>query len=106
MEYINDWKWVDLDEVESTNDEAKKYAAGTIVSAKRQTAGRGRRGRSWIGLEGNLLVSFHMEFEARVLSRMVIRIGLAVFEAVKYFAEITTVATLPIMPSFSIRIKY
>lgn len=36
----------------STNDEAKKFAAsrcpeGTVISAGCQTAGRGRRGRSW-----------------------------------------------------------
>jgi len=92
MEYINNWKWVDLDVVESTNDEAKKYAVGTMVSAKRQLRGRGRRGRSWIGLRGNLFVSFNMQFEPRILSRSVIRIGLAVFEAVKYFAEFAEIA--------------
>lgn len=38
--------------LDSTNNEAKKFAAhrcpeGTVISAGRQTAGRGRRGRSW-----------------------------------------------------------
>ncbi len=50
------------DEVGSTNAEAMRLAeAGaaefTIVTARRQTAGRGRRGRSWISPDGNLFAS-------------------------------------------------
>lgn len=48
--------------VGSTNDEAKALARsgaaeGTIVWAKRQEAGRGRRGRAWTSPEGNLYTS-------------------------------------------------
>ncbi len=51
-----------LDEVGSTNDEAKRMAhegapEGTVVVAARQTAGRGRRGRAWVSAEGNLFLS-------------------------------------------------
>lgn len=47
----------------STNDEAFRLAHdgaahGTVVTARQQTAGRGRQGRSWISPPGNLLVSF------------------------------------------------
>jgi len=50
------------DRLASTNDEAKRLARagaqdGTIVWASEQTAGRGRRGRQWVGLPGNLFVS-------------------------------------------------
>ncbi len=50
------------DEVGSTNAEALCLAeAGapelTLVTARRQTAGRGRRGRNWISPDGNLLAS-------------------------------------------------
>lgn len=51
-----------FDSVGSTNDEAKAFARsgafeGTIVWAKRQDAGRGRRGRAWTSPEGNLYTS-------------------------------------------------
>lgn len=51
-----------LAEVTSTNDEAKRLAAkgapeGTVVIAERQTAGRGRRGRAWASVPGNLFLS-------------------------------------------------
>src|SRR5688572_21865238 len=46
----------------STNDEAKALAragapAGTIVWADEQSAGRGRRGRTWLSPPGNLYLS-------------------------------------------------
>ena len=48
-----------LDETDSTNAEARRRAMagerGPLwIAARRQTAGRGRRGRSWDGGEGNL----------------------------------------------------
>jgi len=54
-----------LDECGSTNDEAKRLALlgeeetpdGTLVWAKSQTAGRGRRGRIWESAPGNLFFS-------------------------------------------------
>ena len=50
-----DW----LDETESTNSEARARAEagarGPVwIAARRQLAGRGRRGRAWSGLDGNL----------------------------------------------------
>jgi BirA family biotin operon repressor/biotin-[acetyl-CoA-carboxylase] ligase len=53
---------VALDQVASTNDEALGRAAegageGTLITARRQTAGRGRRGRTWQSDEGNLFLS-------------------------------------------------
>lgn len=48
-----------LDEIDSTNTEARRRAEGGDVSsqwivARRQTAGRGRRGRNWESEGGNL----------------------------------------------------
>ncbi len=49
-------------ETDSSNDEARRRAAAGEtppfwVRAERQTQGRGRQGRSWIGLPGNLFLS-------------------------------------------------
>lgn len=51
-----------LEEVGSTNDEARALAlagasSGAAVAARRQTAGRGRRGHTWASPEGNLYLS-------------------------------------------------
>ncbi|NEX94464.1 biotin--[acetyl-CoA-carboxylase] ligase, partial [Caulobacter sp. 17J65-9] len=48
-----------LDEIDSTNAEARRRAeageAGPLwITARRQSAGRGRRGRAWATGEGNL----------------------------------------------------
>jgi BirA family biotin operon repressor/biotin-[acetyl-CoA-carboxylase] ligase len=51
-----------LDEIDSTNEEAKRRAeageaGGLWILARRQTAGRGRRGRSWEAALGNLMAT-------------------------------------------------
>lgn len=51
-----------LAQVDSTNDEAKRRAAegapeGTLIWAREQTAGRGRRGRGFVSPPGNLYFS-------------------------------------------------
>ncbi|HTV44543.1 MAG TPA: biotin--[acetyl-CoA-carboxylase] ligase [Stellaceae bacterium] len=53
---------VSYDTIGSTSDEAKRLAragapAWTVVWAREQTAGRGRRGRPWVSPRGNLYVS-------------------------------------------------
>jgi len=79
---------VSMETVDSTNDEARRLAAkgediapdGTLVWAKEQTAGRGRRGREWVSPEGNLYCS------------LVLRPGVPVAKA----AELGFVAALAI----------
>ncbi len=55
-------KILSLEETDSTNIYAKKHLAEledcTVISSRRQTAGRGRLNRSWLDLgEGNIFVS-------------------------------------------------
>lgn len=57
-----EWNVIRLDEVDSTNEYAKKLipdvSEGTVVVAKRQTSGRGgRKGRAWASPEGGLWMS-------------------------------------------------
>ena len=56
------YRLVALESCESTNSEAARRAEegaedGTLIWTRRQTAGRGRRGRSWSSLPGNLFIS-------------------------------------------------
>ncbi len=59
---LNDYHLLSYDELDSTNDEARRLAEGggahgAVVWAKRQTEGRGRMGRLWVSAEGNLFCS-------------------------------------------------
>jgi BirA family biotin operon repressor/biotin-[acetyl-CoA-carboxylase] ligase len=61
-----------LDKCSSTNDLAKSLAEngaphGTWISAKIQEAGRGRLGRSWQSIEGNLFLSLIIRIEDKRL---------------------------------------
>ncbi len=57
-----DFRVLFFEELDSTNDVARQQAQdgaahGTVVLARRQTAGRGRHGRQWRSEEGNLFCS-------------------------------------------------
>lgn len=56
------FRLVAYETIGSTNDELKRLARegaaeGLVVTAERQTAGRGRRGRTWVSPPGNLYSS-------------------------------------------------
>lgn len=51
------WNLIFFDKVESTNDVAASLPLNTCVVAKEQTKARGRMGRKWISLTGNLFFS-------------------------------------------------
>ena len=56
------FRLVAYETIGSTNDELKRLARegapeGLVVTAERQTAGRGRRGRAWVSPPGNLYSS-------------------------------------------------
>jgi BirA family transcriptional regulator, biotin operon repressor / biotin---[acetyl-CoA-carboxylase] ligase len=83
-----------LDEIDSTNEEAfRRHAAGESgrlwVRARRQTAGRGRSGRSWVSPDGNLHVSLLLTEPLAPAERPRVGFvaGLALVEALEIVAE-------------------
>ena len=79
-----------LDGVTSTNDEAVGLAAegaraGTVVWARSQSKGRGRRGRSWSSPEGNLYLSLILrpEEEARRVAELAFLAAVAIGEGIE-----------------------
>ena len=78
-----------LDEAGSTNDEAKDRAVagapeGTVIWARQQRAGRGRRGRAWVSPPGNLYLSVILRpaCEARSVAQLSFVAALAVLDLV------------------------
>jgi BirA family transcriptional regulator, biotin operon repressor / biotin---[acetyl-CoA-carboxylase] ligase len=64
------FRLIAYDTIGSTNDELKRLARegageGLVITAARQTAGRGRRGRSWSSPAGNLYSSILLRPQCR-----------------------------------------
>lgn len=85
---------VELDEVDSTNAEALRRAAageeGPLwLSARRQTAGRGRSGRAWQSLDGNLAATllFRPGCPPETLHQLSLLTGIAVCDAARAFHD-------------------
>lgn len=83
--------------MESTNKYAKKLGEenvmnGTVVVTKKQTAGRGRRGRNWISPEGNCYFSLLLKpsIQTEHASRLTLVSALALAKAIKNVAGLET----------------
>ncbi len=81
-----------LDSVGSTSDEALRLARegaphGTVVTAREQTAGRGRVGRAWASPPGNLYLSVLLRLDLPVarIAELSFVAALAVAETVDAF---------------------
>jgi BirA family biotin operon repressor/biotin-[acetyl-CoA-carboxylase] ligase len=79
-----------LPEIDSTNEEAHRRAgagepSGLLISAQTQTAGRGRRGRSWVSKPGNLFCSLLLRpvEPLATVAQLSFVAGLAVAEAIQ-----------------------
>jgi len=84
---------VHLESVDSTSDEVWRRAErgashGLVVRADQQTAGRGRQGRTWLGSDGNLMVSWLLRLDPvpDSVSALSIVEGLALARALDSFA--------------------
>ena len=86
---------VHLDLVGSTNDRARELALagaphGTVVAAERQSAGRGRHGRSWSAPAGRALtLSVLVRLPAAALEPLPLAVPIAVAEACEAVAPVT-----------------
>jgi len=87
------YRLVELECIDSTNAEAKRLAEQgapdcTVVWAKRQTAGRGRRGREWVSESGNLYFSIllRMPYPMEVMTQLSFVAANAVADAVQVAA--------------------
>lgn len=86
-----------LESCGSTNDEARRLARqgedaapdGTVVWARQQTAGRGRRGRSWESPPGNLYLSLILRPEAplRETAQLSFLTAVALYDALGNISE-------------------
>ena len=104
---------VPFDCLDSTNEEARRLAAdgaeaGTVVWARRQRSGRGRRGRAWVSDEGNLFCSVIVRpvcppGEAAQVSLVT---ALAVAETVEDALGGTGAATLAPAPRVTVQVKW
>lgn len=86
-----DWKIICFDEVTSTNDIAAEYAQTMngeklVIKAKKQTSGRGRRGRSWLSFDGNLFFSLLLEYNEQNPGMLVIISSLSLWQSIKTLA--------------------
>lgn len=95
---IDNWFWFEAEEVASTNDELKNFPANkfpAVLTAIRQTGGKGRRGRKWQSIDGNLYFTYSQEIAPQELSCFVCLIGLSLAKTV-----------LQLSPDTDIKIKW
>lgn len=76
-------------ELDSTNEEARRLGDGDVpgpvwITAERQTAGRGRRGRAWVSPAGNLMATLFLrpQVGARKAAELSFVAAVAVHDAV------------------------
>jgi BirA family biotin operon repressor/biotin-[acetyl-CoA-carboxylase] ligase len=96
---------VDHASCRSTNEEALRLATEGVgvdcwVTAQRQTAGRGRSGRTWSSPPGNLYATrlHYTTAPVRVLPQLALLAGVALHDAIR--------AAVPSVPPDSLRLKW
>ena len=97
MTWLGEWYWQDWETVGSTNDAAAALsfdppALKCVVSAREQTAGRGRRGRSWLSLPENLFMSLLIPGNLRDMNFLPFAVSLSLLKTIKELAPDLDVA--------------
>lgn len=84
-------KWIKLQEIDSTNNYAKERRSegeSVIITAQRQTGGRGTKGRSFISSEGGVYLStlrFYEHFFAKDAFKIMSGAAVAVCETLRFY---------------------
>lgn len=81
-------KIIELDEVSSTNDYCKTLTENSVVFARRQSCGKGTKGRSFSSGEGGFYVSivnFYKDFKSENAFKIMVNSCVAVCKTVEYF---------------------
>ena len=98
-----EWNIIHLNEIDSTNTEVRRKALqgaaeGVVVTAEKQTAGKGRRGRTWESPEGeNLYFSLLLRPEVPVdkAPMLTLIMALSVSKAIEKFCGIVSLIKWP-----------
>lgn len=87
MVNVAGWKYYEFDKVQSTNDVIKQYCTEEgrriAILAHEQTNGRGRCGRVWDSLSGNLFCSLALEFDLTKIGQLVAITALSLSEVLE-----------------------
>jgi BirA family biotin operon repressor/biotin-[acetyl-CoA-carboxylase] ligase len=91
MNDINGYNFIHLDQVGSTNDEARRYLSEGaahdryVITAIEQLAGRGRANRTWISNPGNLFATLILipDYNQADWPQLTFLISLAIAEAIE-----------------------
>ena len=97
-EKIENYECYEFEELASTKDEIKNIKdlnLPTIITALKQTRGRGKRGNTWEQVLGNLYFSYNIELSPKDLSKLVCIVGLSLAKTIKELS-----------PSLDVKIKW
>lgn len=87
MANIEGWYQQDFSELESTNTTALELSSNPpagryVITARRQTRGKARRGRNWVSLDGNLLMSLALPVEAKKPAELIFIVSLSLLQTI------------------------
>ena len=86
---VSSWRYITLEECDSTFNAARREGAWTVVRAVRQSNGRGRFNRTWFGEEGGMWATFNVPLEPASDTRwglLPLVAGVAIMRALRGYA--------------------
>lgn len=91
VQLLDSYQLLSYDELDSTNEEAKRLAGkgahhGAIIWARKQTSGKGRMQRSWVSDSGNLFTSILLapECDLKTASQLSFVAAVSAIDAIEH----------------------